>query len=218
VTPVIHNVVQGTPEWLNLRASVPTASEFDQLVTPEFKIRKGQMPETYLAKKLAEKWINGPLPQIGMFHMEQGNILEEEAIPWFEFTYGKKIERVGFVTSDEGRFGCSPDGLLGDDNGIEIKCPAIHTHVAYLMDEGMPKDYVTQVQGAMFVTGRPQWTFVSYSRFLPPLVLVVKRDDNAMEALSEALALFSAKLESGWRRLCELNGAPPEHFNAGDAH
>jgi hypothetical protein len=211
VNPIIHTVDQGTVEWFKLRAGIPTASEFDQLVTPEFKIRKGAMPESYLAKKLAEKWIGGPLPQIGSFMMEQGNIMEEEAIPWYEFSMGTNVLKVGFVTTCDGRVGCSPDGLLGTDDGIEIKCPAMHTHVKYLMDGSVPKDYIAQVQGAMFVTGRPQWTFVSYSRMLPPLVVSVRRNEDAMGALSDALGEFSEKLDAAWERLLEMNGGPPNN-------
>ncbi len=200
---------QGSVEWMQARAGIPTASEFDRLVTPEFKIRDGEMPKSYLAGKLAEAWQGAPLLSAVTFDMDMGNILEDEAIPWFELEYGKPVERVGLITTDDGLIGCSPDGLIGDGNGIEIKCPRVETHVRYLLDGKLPKDYGPQVHGAMFVTGRPCWTFLSYRRHFPPLVLTVERDEEIQEKLAEALALFLAKFQTARERLEEINGGPP---------
>lgn len=192
------------------RAGIPTASEFDNLLTPEMKPRVGAMPESYLAKKVAEAWQGGPLAQLNVFDVEQGKILEEEAVPWFELEYSTPIQRVGLITTDDGRCGCSPDGLIGEDGGIEIKCPAVHTHVGYLLKGTLPKDYAAQVYGSMFVTGRKWWKFLSYRRRLPALVLTVERDDEAMESIQEALTLFLARFDRAMDRLIEINGGPPK--------
>ena len=110
---------QNSLEWLQARSGIPTASEFDALVTPELKIRTGETPTSYLHKKIAEAWQGGPLPQFQGLDMEFGHIREEEAIPWFELEYGVPVQRVALVTTDDGRIGCSPDGLIGEDGGIE---------------------------------------------------------------------------------------------------
>lgn len=213
-TSVIHNVDQRSEEWLKLRSGIPTASQFDQLVTPGFKVKEGLGPESYLAATLAEKWYGGPLPdQYTSFAMDQGTMLEDEAIPWFEFEFDTKVQQVGFVTCEGGKIGCSPDGLIGVDNGLELKCPAIHTHAKYLLRGEVPKDYLAQIHGAMFVTGRPKWTFVSYCRNFPTLVLEVQRDEKIQSVISEALASFLAKMQTGWDKLVRLNGGPPEHLD-----
>lgn len=205
----IHPAQQNSLEWLIARAGIPTASEWDALLTPEFTIRKGEMPKSYLARKVAEAWTGGPLPGFNILDMDFGKILEEEAAPWYTLETGETIQRVGLITTDDGKVGCSPDGLIGDDCGIEIKCPAMHTHVGYLLKNEVPKDYVVQVHGAMFVTERPRWKFLSYCRHFPALILEVERDDEIQEHIAEALALFLAQFESAMARLTDLNGGPP---------
>lgn len=200
---------QNSLEWLVARAGIPTASEWDALLTPKFEIRKGEMPKTYLARKLAEKWIGGPLPGFSTLDMEFGKILEEEARPWYEFTTGDKVQAVGLVTTDDGRFGCSPDGLIGEDGGLELKCPEAHTHCKYLLNGELPADYTVQVHGSMFAASRPWWKFVSYRRRFPALMLTIERDGAIQATIREALEMFSAQLDGAYDRLCELNGGPP---------
>lgn len=205
----IIEVEQGTIEWFEARMGIPTASEFHSLVSPKWVVRKGDGVDSYLARKLAEKWRGEPLPSFQSSQMDQGAIREKEARPWYEFNTGRSVRVVGFVTSDDGKVGCSPDGLLDDGTGIEIKCPECPTHVRYLLDGDLPDDYRAQVQGSMFVTGAATWTFLSYCRGFPPLVLTVDRDDEAQLAIAEAVSAFNDRLEAGWKRLVEMNGGPP---------
>ena len=200
---------QNSLEWLVARAGIPTASEFDNLVTPDFKLRTGEMPKTYLAAKIGEAWLGGPLPGSMTLDMEFGKILEEEALPGYEFQTGERIARVGLITTDDGRIGCSPDGLIGDDGGIEVKCPAIKTAVKYLLNGELPKDYAAQVHGGMLVTGRKWWRFVCYCRNFPSLILTVQRDEEIQSKLSEALQKFLADFDVAWKRMVEINGGPP---------
>lgn len=209
----IHAVEQRSVEWMLLRSGIPTASEFDALVSPEGKIRTGETPKTYLHKKLAEKWQGGPLAGFNTFDMDVGTIVEGEALPWYEFEHGVSFEKVGFITSDNGQFGCSPDGWNSKEQfGIEIKCPAVHTHVGYLLGGKLPKDYIAQVQGSMFVTGAQQWKFLSYCRHFPQLVLTVERDEEFQEALGQALSDFAFALEAGFSTLTRQNGGPPKRM------
>src|SRR6185312_3853007 len=205
----IIEVEQGSLEWFECRMGIPTASELDCLITPKWAIRKGQQVDSYLARKLAERWRGEPLPSFQSAQMEQGQIREKEAIPWYEFETGRSIKVVGFVTNDAGKVGCSPDGLFDDGTGIEIKCPECPTHVRYLLDGELPDDYRAQVQGSMFVTGAARWTFLSYCRGFPPFVLTVERDEQAQEAIGAAASAFNDRLEAGWRRLVDLNGGVP---------
>lgn len=198
---------QRSVDWMLARAGVITASEFNQILTPKLEPRKGQMPETYMHKKLAEWWLGGPLATFNTFDMDQGQILEDEAIPWYEMEYGP-VQRVGFITTDDGQVGCSPDGLL-EVGGIEIKCPAIQTHFGYLLDGILPEDYAPQVHGSMYVTGAPQWVFLSYHRRTPPLLLTVKRDEAIQQRIAECLGKFLDKFEKAKAKLIEINGGPP---------
>src|SRR5262245_61827187 len=105
----IHDVMQRSTEWLQLHVGIPTASDFDNLITPKFEIRKGKTPDSYLARKIAEAWQGGPLPGFSSWATNQGNLLEPEAIPKLAFETGLQIQQVGFITRDDGRVGCSPD-------------------------------------------------------------------------------------------------------------
>ncbi len=203
----IHDCEQMTLEWIRLHFGIPTAACLDQLLTPEFELRKGEMPKTLVYKKVAEVIQNRPMIDLdkSSFMMEQGMILEEEARPWFELEYEKKIKQVGFITSDDGRVGCSPDGLIeGEECGIEIKCPAAHTHVKYLVNGVLPKEYVAQVYGSMFVTGFKRWMFVSYRRGFPALVLEIQRDEKAMAAIANAVDSFHRDFDAAMKRISNI--------------
>jgi hypothetical protein len=202
----IINVLQNSPEWLTARAGIPTASEFHNLVTPAGQIRKGETVETYYCRKLAERWFGGPLPSnYSGGGLEQGTLRQNEAVGYYETVYDRKIKAVGFITTDDGRIGCSPDGMFDDGTGIEGKCPDLHTQVKYLLKGELPTEYVAQVQGCMFVTGAPRWVFVSRSPILPMLVLTVERDEAFIESLHRAIEVFLMRLDEGYKRLVALN-------------
>ncbi len=151
--------------------------------------------------------MGGPLLTGSGFAMDQGSMMEGEARPFYEFTFDTKIRTVGFVTTDDGRIGCSPDGLIGDDSGIEIKCPELPQHIRYHLGGTLPKDYVAQVQGAMYVTGRPTWRFMSYHRQLSPFIVAVERDERFQAALHDALMEFLAEFDKGLARLRDIKGS-----------
>lgn len=210
---------QNSVQWLQARCGIPTASEFDSLVTPNFKIRTGDMPRSFLARKLAERWQGYPLPSFQSIDMDAGHILEDEAIPYLALEFGWNPEQVGFITTDDGKVGCSPDAILRAsgssefnpemDGGVEIKCPRADTHVRYLLNGELPEDYRAQVHGSMFVSGCHFWHFVSYRRGFPPFCLMVERDEKIQAVLADALATFNDTLESQMKRLEEINGGPP---------
>lgn len=204
---ITHSCTQGSPEWLALRRGIPTASEFDALISPEWKIRTGQGPETYLYRKIAEKILGFSSNDASSFSMGQGVILEQEAIPFYSFTEDVRIERVGFCTTDDGRVGCSPDGLIGPSGGIEVKCPQPDTHLKYLMEGELPKEYRAQVHGSMYVTGRALWTFLSYSRQFPALIVHVERDDTIQSAIHDALTKFLSKFDVALAKISAMRDA-----------
>ena len=224
----VVNVKQGTEQWFQARCGIVTASEFDNLVTPTWKPRAGEMVKSYMHRKLAERWRGEPLHSWAGNAAEQGSIREDEAVgvygyeQWTE--HGLVWKVVGFITSDDGRMGCSPDSILATGStaptfdpaldvfvrGIESKCPEPQTHVKYLLSGELPKEYAAQVQGSMLVTGAAVWTFLSYARGFPPLVLEVPRDEEAIEVLSEVIEEFNVDLDAAYARLVEINGGEPE--------
>ncbi len=201
---VVHDCQQGSVEWLQLRLGIPTASEFGNLVTPEFKIRDGETPKTYLATKLAETWLGKPLLDLNTFSVEQGTLLEDEAWPWLKLETDWPLKRVGFITTDDGTVGCSPDGLVGNDCGLEIKCPSAHVHMKYLINGVLPKEYAPQVHGGMMVTGFSKWKFLSYRRGMPALILEIERDEAIIAKISEALYKFFEGFATTYSKLKQM--------------
>lgn len=201
---IVHDCEQNTLDWLRLHIGIPTASGLANLVDSKFDLRTGEMPHTYVFKKVAESWRGQPLVSInssGGWSTEQGMIVEDEARPFYELETGTKVRQVGFITSDDGRCGCSPDGLISDDCGLEIKSPEPYTHVKYLMGGCVPKEYTAQVYGSMFVTGAKEWVFMSYRRKFPPLIVTVQRDESIMEKIGKAIDRFHEEFNKAMEKL-----------------
>lgn len=191
---------QGSMEWFQARRGIPSASNFDRIITPKTGKLSAQADD-YICELIGE--LNTPyLPEWAENYTNKairwGEQTEQEARDWYTVDTGNQVRQVGFCTTDDARFGCSPDGLIGEDGGLELKCPQPKTHTAYLLKGGLPDEYRPQVHGALFVTGRPWWDFASYSPGLPPLLVRVVPDDYT-RALADALENFhlrySAALE-----------------------
>ena len=189
---IIVDAKQGSPEWFKARCGLPTASRFNELITVEGKPSKQRMRYLY---GLAGEKVAGTAPETYQnAAMLRGTELEAEARQLFELVHGVEVRQVGLCLEDLKAWGCSPDGLIGEDSGLEIKCPMIHTHVEYLLDGGLPADYFQQVQGAMLVTGFSHWWFMSYYPGLSPLIVDVKRDGVYINKLREELEKFCFEL------------------------
>lgn len=206
---IIDPAPQNSLEWIAARAGVVTASEMDNILTPEFAERKGEMRRSYMCRKLAEKWLRSALLGFSTLDMDFGKILEEECLPMFELETGLKLTTVGLCLTDDRKVGASPDALIGEDGGLEAKCPKAETHIKYLLDGGVPKDYLVQIHAALYVTGRPWWKFVSYHRRMPLLVVHVLREERIQSLIAAALEGFLAQFDDAYSRLQKINGGPP---------
>lgn len=188
-------------DWARLHIGKATASQLGQLLTTKFEMRDGEMPKTYLYEKAAEAYRGEPLPGFSSWDTEQGRILEEEARPWASLVLDTDIDTVGFIESEDGRSGCSPDGLIGEDGGLEIKAPGAPVHVKYLLTDALPKEYAAQVHGSLYVTGRKWWKFISYRRGFPNLIVHVERDEEICSKIGEAIAKFAKDFDAAMEKL-----------------
>jgi hypothetical protein len=135
-------------------------------------------------------------------NMERGAELEGEAIEFYEFTKGVEVQKVGLCYQDEQKkYGCSPDGLIGEDGGLELKCPLAKTHASYFLAKKLPTAYFQQVQGSLFITGREWWDFMSYYPGLKPFIIRVKPDWAFHKALSKQLDQFAYALAATIKEL-----------------
>ncbi len=187
----IHNLAQGSGEWLQVRLGIPTASMFHKILTPA-KLEYSKQARAYAFYLVAEKLLNMSLSPLEKTEwMERGNDLEPQAIRAYEFQEEVETSPVGFITDDAMTMGATPDRLLtGAAAGVEIKCPAPHTHLAYLID-GFGTDYVTQAQGQNLVG---EFEFVdrySWHPELPPRRVRTHRDEPFIAALKSAIDRFN---------------------------
>lgn len=185
---------QGTPEWLDVRAGIATASEFNNILTP----KQGKLSEAwkgYAAHLISERLIGtaDPWRFEGMTaDMRRGVEFEPEARDFFSFVIGEDVQQVGFCVHDNGQWGASPDGLL-TARGLELKCPSPKTQIEWVYEGKLPDEHKNQCHGGMVVTGLDEWLFGSYCHGCPSLMVEVKRDDWT-KRLEEALHQFNGRM------------------------
>ena len=190
---------QGTQEWLNSRLGCPSGSGFSNLITATGK--PSTSAEAYINQLIAEKLTERTTEVKVNEWMQRGTELEPLARQYYELSTGLEVQEVGFCKHDTMECGVSPDGLVGLDGGLEIKCPAPHTHVAYLRDGGLPIKYKQQVMGCLWITEREWWDFVSYHETMPVLQVRVYRDEDYITLLAEEVWDACDAIQNEYKRL-----------------
>lgn len=173
---------QYSNEWWSTRRGVPTASDFNRIVTPaQWKFAEGA--KSYAVQLVADTLdpYYGLRDESSTKEMRAGTLAEPEHRQWYEMFREVDVKQIGFCLTDDGRFGCSPDGLVGTSGGVEIKRPQPATQIKYLIDGGVPADYLPQVHGSLIVTGRQWWDFLSLCPGLPPLLVRVEPNEKTEE-------------------------------------
>lgn len=191
---IVHDVEPLSEAWHRARLGIPTTSELKRIVTPGGKL--SAQSADYMHRLLAEWILDRPLDedQIETKWMERGRNLEDEAVRSYEFETERKTETVGFITSDDGMIGCSPDRLIGSVGLLEIKCPAPQTHVGYMLTRTVDKDYWPQIMGQLLI-GEREWVDIqSYYPGFPTVIIRVERDEKYIALLDEALRGFVERL------------------------
>ena len=189
---------QGTEEWLAARCGIPTATGISNIVTPTGKKSGSYLP--YLAELIAES-IEGLKENYKSEEMARGNELEPFARAAYEFETGNAVVQVGgvYLNADKDLM-ISPDGLIPNlRKGLEIKCPQMKTHIKYLLQGGVPQEYLIQVQSALWVTGYETWDFVSYcpEYYKQPFYLfTAQRDLILMKAFDKLIPEFIKTLKA----------------------
>jgi putative phage-type endonuclease len=193
---IIVDVEQRSPQWLALRRGAITASKADRLLTPA-KVRE-------LALELATERLVRELPEQPITAaMQRGIDLEDTARLRHAFEVGAHVETVGFVwhTDLEGWVGCSPDGLVGDDGLVEIKCPSSKRHLETLTSREMGAEYRAQMQMQMWICKRAWCDFVSYDDRFDTGDYVAIRVPRDNEIITKLAAGATACIEQMRRHL-----------------
>ncbi len=205
---IFHNINQYSPDWYTKRAGIPTASQFDKILTKTGKL--SSQADDYANKLIAELFLNRPIEQnFTAYALEWGHEYEKQAVECYQLETGYKVKLGGFFTTDDGLIGASPDGRIFDDGqmvGIcEIKCPANPAvHVKYLLMNEMNEDYRPQIQGQLFVSDCEWVDWYTYHPEIPSGRVRVYRDEAYIKLLSDALDKFIELMERKKERLIEL--------------
>jgi len=192
---IVIDCVQNTPEWDKIKNGVPSASQFDRMVTTT-GVRSKQR-EKYLYELAGERITGERKDVYKNAAMDRGHEREVESREAYEFINGVKVQTVGFCFFDEKReFGCSPDGLVGEDGGFETKDTLPHIQIERLECGWSIAEHFQQVQGCLKVTNRKWWDIVSYSRGLPLITNRLFRDEIFIQKLSVEIVMFVNDLNS----------------------
>jgi hypothetical protein len=204
--PITDFAEQGSAAWLRERAGKITASRFQHVIAKLKNGNPAQKREDYLWELVVERLTGAASDHFTSTAMQWGTDNEEGAERAYAARTGAIVERAGFVLhpSMEG-VGGSPDGLIRNDGGIEIKCPfnsAIHLRTIL---DGMPEEHKPQVQGLMWITDRAWWDFVSHDPRLPePLdtyIQRIPRDPEFIAMMAREVVAFRADVDAMLARL-----------------
>lgn len=193
-----RNLIQGSEEWKAARLGKVTASRISDMIA-RTKTGWGASRANYMSELLCERLTGTPAEHYISAPMQYGTEMESEARAAYSFRTDSDVELIGFVPHPTiAMAGCSPDGLVGGDGGIEIKCPNTATHLETLLSGTIPAKHTTQIQFTMGCTQRQWWDFVSYDRRVPEPMRIflrrVERDDLMIAQLEVMVKEFLAEL------------------------
>lgn len=198
---------QRTDEWFAARCGKVTASRIADVVA-RTRSGWGASRANYMAQLIAERLVGQPTESYTNAAMQWGTEKEPEARDAYEFFAGVEVELVGFV--DHPRIamsGASPDGRVGDNGLVEIKCPNTATHIDTLLSGTIADKYIKQMQWQMACEGREFCDFVSFDPRMPIehqiWIKRVERDDKLIASLEADVAEFLAEVDEKIKKLNE---------------
>lgn len=197
---MVNEIEQGSNDWLKLRAGKFTGSKFADVLAQNK--RTGEPLKSYydlIWDIVVERMTGEPVEGPSGYALQWGSDVESFAREAYELETGNSVSESGFILHPDYDFvGCSPDGLIGNDKGLEMKCPRSSAVHLERFISGVPDEYIPQIQGCMWVTGRTSWDFVSYDPRMPEshriLIINVPRDSDFIAKLKAAVLEAEAKV------------------------
>lgn len=190
---------QHSDGWFQARLGKATASNYRKIMAT---IKNGEAADrrNYRAQLIVERLTGKVIDSYTNGAMQWGTDTEPFARIAYIATLGIDVEEIGFVAHGTLQAGCSPDGLIGADGLVEIKCPNSATHIDTLKLQAMPSEHKAQVQGQLWITNRQWADFVSYDPRMPEklqlVIARVERDDAYIEILAAEVAKFLAEVDA----------------------
>jgi putative phage-type endonuclease len=189
-------IEQGTPEWDQVRLGRLTGSDFHLFLSSRTDTK-----EEKLAEKATERYMrDSDNEHFTTWAMERGHILEPEARRLYQGIVGNNVKTVGFVKLGD-YVGCSPDGLVGEDGLIEIKCPLAKNFLIWKNKEYIKPEYRTQIQFNLYVTQRKWCDFFVYHPRLGCYTVHVLPDPEIQQKIATTIDECVEKIKE-YETLC----------------
>ena len=201
-------IIQGSPEWFSARLGKATASKITDILAT-LKTGEAASRKNYRVELVCERLTGLKAEGYTNSHMERGTALEPIARALYEFKQDVVVDEIGFVIHpDMEMSGASPDGLIGKDGLVEIKCPTAGNHVDTILSGKSPSKYYAQMQWQMACTNRLWCDFVSYcpevGDKLALFVTRVHRDDAWIVETEMAVSKFLIEVSELTQQLKDL--------------
>lgn len=207
-------LIQGSPEWHAIRCGRVTASRIADVIATT-KSGPSASRANYMAELIAERLSGEAAPGFTNDAMRWGTEKEPEARDAYAFQATGEVSEVGFVIHPRiDMSGASPDGLVGADGLLEIKCPNTATHIETLTGQAVPAKYLTQIQWQLACADRAWCDFVSFDPRLPWSMRLyirrVHRDNDRVRELETEVVKFLGELDAKVETLRRLYGPPAQ--------
>ena len=205
----MSDIEQGTDEWFAIRCGKVTASRVADVIATT-KSGYSASRANYEAQLICEILTGKPAESYSNAAMQWGTETEPLARAQYELKTGNMVNQIGFVAHPMiEQAGASPDGLIGEDGCIEIKCPNTSTHLDTLLSQKVPSKYITQMTWQMVCTGRKWCDFVSYDPRLPEnLQLYIERielDEDYAKKLQNEVVMYLVEVNGKVEKLRKIN-------------
>jgi len=206
------DIEQGSEAWKELRLGRVTASRAADVIA-KTKTGWGASRANYMAQLVAERLTGTAAEGFSNAAMQWGTDTEPQARLAYEFRTDATVEQIAFAPHPTIEMsGASPDGIIGDDGLVEIKCPNTATHIETLRSGKIAEKYVTQMMWQMASTGRAWCDFVSFDPRMPESMSLwihrIERDEEMIAYLEKHIIEFLAELDGIVAELSRLYGAP----------
>ena len=204
-------IEQGSPEWLQQRLGMVTASRISDVLA-RTKTGYGASRKNYMAQLVVERMTGQPQESYTNAAMQWGIDHEAEARSTYEFMSGNIVIPAEFIRHQEIEMsGASPDGVITDDGIVELKCPNTATHIETLLTKSVEDKYIMQMLWQMECSNRGWCDYVSYDPRMPPelslFVKRVERDQARIDEIKKEVLAFLGELSSMVDKLNQLKVA-----------
>ena len=200
MNPDTTQIEQRTAEWYEIRLGKATASRFKDILATTKSGTPTAARKNYRAQLVVERLTGAQAERFKSSAMEWGTDTEDLAAVTYSLKTGRTIDAVGFIQHETLAAGASPDGFVGDDGTVEIKCYNTANHIDALRANAMPKEHMPQVQGQLLMADRAWCDFISFEPTLPSnaqiFVQRIQRDNSYIKMLIDELAIFLDEVDA----------------------